>query len=174
MNNATIDLVKHFESLHDGDLKKIGLQPKRCPADIWTEGYGRAMIDPATKKHLRGANNEAKAIQLQTIRTEEEACAALGYDLGKYAQYAQIAIGALIWEKLNENQRGALTSFMYNCGQGKPPYKVWKNTELFIYGKLNKSQLTEYWKTSVIKGGGVVLKGLVKRREAEAKLFFTV
>ena len=32
-----IDLIKHFEGLHDGDLKKIGLQPKKCPAGIWTE-----------------------------------------------------------------------------------------------------------------------------------------
>ena len=38
-----IELIKSFESLHDGDLSKIGLQPKMCPAQIWTEGYGRAM-----------------------------------------------------------------------------------------------------------------------------------
>ena len=31
-----ISLIKHFEGLHDGDLKKIGLQPKKCPAGIWT------------------------------------------------------------------------------------------------------------------------------------------
>ena len=33
-----IDLIKEFESLHDGDLKQVGLQPKMCPAGIWTEG----------------------------------------------------------------------------------------------------------------------------------------
>ena len=32
-----INLIKYFESLHDGDLTEIGLQPKMCPAGIWTE-----------------------------------------------------------------------------------------------------------------------------------------
>ena len=40
-----INLIKHFEGLHDGDLKEIGLQPKKCPAGIWTQGYGSAMRD---------------------------------------------------------------------------------------------------------------------------------
>lgn len=43
MNLDGREIVKHYESLHDGDLKQIGLQPKLCPAGIWTQGYGRAM-----------------------------------------------------------------------------------------------------------------------------------
>ncbi|MDR6527433.1 GH24 family phage-related lysozyme (muramidase) [Chryseobacterium rhizosphaerae] len=31
-----IDLIKEFESLHDEDLKKPGLQPKMDPVGIWT------------------------------------------------------------------------------------------------------------------------------------------
>ena len=44
-SNIGIELIKEFESLHDGDLSIIGLQPKMCPAGIWTEGYGHAMRD---------------------------------------------------------------------------------------------------------------------------------
>ena len=44
-NNEGIKLIKDFESLHDGDLTLIGLQPKMDPIGIWTEGYGRAMRD---------------------------------------------------------------------------------------------------------------------------------
>jgi len=40
-----IELIKFFESLHDGNLSKIGLQPKLCPANIVTIGYGRALKD---------------------------------------------------------------------------------------------------------------------------------
>ena len=40
-----IQLIKFFESLHDGDLSKIGLQPKLCPADVVTIGYGHAVKD---------------------------------------------------------------------------------------------------------------------------------
>lgn len=39
-----IILIKHYESLHDGDLSRIGLQPKMCPAGYWTEGYGHAIL----------------------------------------------------------------------------------------------------------------------------------
>jgi lysozyme len=172
MNKATLDLIKHFESLHDGDLKKIGLQPKMDSVSIWTEGYGRAMIDPRTKQFLKGIKNKAYAESLQTIRTEIEADIALNEDLSKYATYAANALGE-VWSLLNENQRGALTSFVYNCGVGKPPYKIFANIRKYNTGAMTKAQLIAYWETSVIKGGGVVLKGLVRRRKAEAKLFFT-
>jgi lysozyme len=172
MNTATLDLIKGFESLHDGDLKKIGLQPKLDPIGIWTEGYGRAMIDPATKQFLKGINNKAKAASLHTINTEGEAVIALNEDLVRYSGYAKNALGTQYWEKLNDNQKGALTSFVYNCGVGKPLYKIFKNISLWIDKKMLQKELIAYWETSVIKGGGKVLPGLVRRRKAEAKLFF--
>ena len=36
-----------------------------------------------------------------------------------------------------------------------------------------ENKLVEYWKSSVIKGGGKVLNGLVRRRKAEAQLFIS-
>ena len=44
-----IDLIKKWESLHDGNLKLIGLQPKMCPAGYWTEGYGNVIKDKKYK-----------------------------------------------------------------------------------------------------------------------------
>jgi len=38
MNDNLIKLIVRYESLHDGDLKQIGLQPKMDPIGIWTEG----------------------------------------------------------------------------------------------------------------------------------------
>jgi lysozyme len=38
-----------FEGLHDGDLKKIGLQPKKDPIGIWTEGGTSAMKDSSCR-----------------------------------------------------------------------------------------------------------------------------
>jgi len=173
MNKLTLDLIKQFESLHDGDLKKVGLQPKMDPVGIWTCGYGRAMIDPKTKQFLKGAANKAYAESLATIKTESEALVALDEDLQKYATYAANALGICDWGILNENQRGALTSFVYNCGTGKPKFKIFENIVKYNSGKMTKKELQTYWESSVIKGGGVVLKGLVRRRVAEAKLFFT-
>lgn len=173
MNQATLNLIKEFESLHDGDLKKIGLQPKMDPIGIWTEGYGRAMIDPRTKGHLRGVQNKAFAEANQTIKTEAEASAALNEDLTKYATTAANAVGADVWVNMNENQRGALTSFVYNCGTGKKPYLIFANIKKFQQKKMSQPELVSYWQNSVVTADGKKLKGLVRRRAAEAVLFFT-
>lgn len=173
MNKATTDLIKHFESLHDGDLHKIGLQPKQDSLGIFTEGWGRAMIDPATKKFIKGAANAAKALKYQTIFTIADADKALEEDLIRYSKFAENALGSEIWEKLNDNQKGAITSFVYNCGVGKPPYKIWVNIPSYINKVMSEAALIAYWQTSVVKGGGKLLKGLILRRAAEATLFFT-
>ncbi len=176
MNKATLDLIKRFESLHDGDLSKIGLQPKLDPVGIWTEGYGRAMIDPRTKQFLRGSANEKYARSIATISTEEEAVRALDEDLVKYSNSAKRALTDKYWELLNENQKGALTSFVYNCGTGNPPYKIFQNIRLYIDNKMTEIDLIEYWCDSVIRakknGVMVVLEGLKRRRKSEAELFF--
>lgn len=173
VNKKTIDLIKSFEGLHDGDLSVIGLQPKLCPANIWTEGYGRAMIDPRTGGHLRGSKNKALALKYQTIRTEAEATKALEVDLLRYYRMASMALGEELFNTLNGNQQGALTSFVYNCGIGKPPYRIFHNINMYTKGEMTKEQLIAYWENSVIRGGGKVLKGLVRRRSEEAKLFFS-
>ena len=71
-----IKLIKEFESLHDGDLKKIGLQPKMDPIGIWTEGYGRAMRDKKGN-FLKGIGNKLLAEKSATINTEAQAEKAL-------------------------------------------------------------------------------------------------
>ncbi|MBK6820252.1 MAG: hypothetical protein IPG85_11950 [Bacteroidetes bacterium] len=75
---------------------------------------------------------------------------------------------------MNENQRGALTSFVYNCGTGKRKrYLIFANIRKFQEGKMTQQNLVTYWQKSVITGDGKVLKGLIRRRAAEAHLFFT-
>ena len=62
---------------------------------------------------------------------------------------------------LNENQFSALVSFCYNCGVG--------NLRTLIKNR-NASQIAEAM-LLYNKSKGIVLKGLVRRREAERKLF---
>jgi GH24 family phage-related lysozyme (muramidase) len=45
INNNGLQLEEHYESLNDGDLTLIGLQPKMDCCGIWTEGWGHAMVD---------------------------------------------------------------------------------------------------------------------------------
>lgn len=169
-----IDLIKHFESLHDGDLTMIGLQPKMDSVGIWTMGWGRAMRDPSTGDFLKGAANKAKAYKLATIHTEAEATEALSEDLGQYERTARMKLGTTYWDKLNADQKGALTSFVYNCGTGKPKdYKIFANIKLYVDQEWNVTQMRAYWDKSVIKAGGKVQPGLVRRRKSEAELFLT-
>jgi len=76
-----IELIKNFETLHDGDLSLIGLQPKMCPAGIWTEGYGHAILDK-TGKQIKGAKNKYLAYDYSIAYTESEAETLLADDLG--------------------------------------------------------------------------------------------
>jgi hypothetical protein len=76
------------------------------------------------------------------------------------------AVERLVKVPLNQNQFDALVSFAYNCGEGN----LGKST---LLRRLNagdyKGAAAQFaaWN----KGGGQVLKGLVRRRAAEAALF---
>ena len=170
INQATTDLIKHFESLHDGDLSIVGLQPKMDPIGIWTEGWGRAMIDPNTKLFLKGSLNKKRAYQLQTIHNLEEADKALNYDLTDFSKEMNRFLDSKNAD-LNDNQYGALLSLAYNAGGG-----AMQKTFARVYGATDSQTVFDafglYCKAK--KGDQlVVLNGLVARRKDEAKLYLT-
>lgn len=172
-------LVKHFESLHDGDLKLIGLQPKMDPLGIWTEGYGRVIINPATKKQLRGALNKKLAYKLATMKTPADAEKALAEDFIRLG-YNPVAkqMGYYI-TRLNTNQIGALSSFVYNAGTGWPvTYKIFENVKRYLDKEMTATQLDQYWQNLCVTGKNsagvrVRLRGLVRRRKEESTLFLS-
>lgn len=164
-----LELVKHYESLHDGDLSVIGLQPKLCPAGYWTEGYGQVVTD-AKGKPIKGKENKALAYKNAKIKTVAQADAALF----KALQAREIVIDRYLNEaniKLNDFEKAACISFAYNVG-----LTAFKNSGLFQ--QLKKGFKTESERKAVDqcfrvwnKGGGKVQPGLVKRRTSEAYLF---
>lgn len=153
-----ISLIKQFEGLHDGDLTKIGLQPKMCPAGIWTEGWGRAMRDK-NGDFIKGAANKAKAYAHITIHTIEQADAALNVDVAVREH--------VVMQRLRVNvTQGAfdmLVSQTYNTGGSNTLFTMFNN-------KAPVKDIVAWNNTHYIKGGGVVLPGLIKRRAAESKL----
>ena len=102
-----------------------------------------------------GYGHTAGVTQGQTI-TQAQADSFLKADLEKYEKYVN-ATGLV----LNQNQFDALVSFTYNCGAG--------NLKKLIANRT----LPEIAEAMLLynKGGGKVLTGLVRRREAERKLF---
>jgi lysozyme len=123
----------------------LRLQVYKCPANVWTIGYGH------TGNVVKG--------QIIDIVTAEQL---LKKDLEKF----EAEVKRLVTVSLNSNQFSALVSFTYNVG----PSAFAKSTLLRF---LNKSK---YIETALqfgrwTRGGGVILPGLVRRREAEKNLF---
>lgn len=161
INKAGLDLIKHFESLHDGDSKEKGLQPKMDPIGIWTEGWGHVVRTPKGAI-IRGSANKALAYKYSKIKTEEDADRVLAEDLNVY----EVIVMRKISVPLTDNQISALTSHTYNTGGSETLFRL-------INQKAPKNDIYNWFVTKYITAGGVPLNGLKRRREAEAKLFFT-
>ena len=138
INDAGLSLIKRFEGCR--------LTAYQDSVGVWTIGYGH------THEVKRG----------QTI-TQAQADEFLRQDLQKFANYVDNPAYVPITKSLNENQRAALISFAYNCGQG--------NLKTLCAGRTAKQIAAAMPK--YCKAGGKTLQGLVKRRAAEVALFNT-
>ena len=156
-----IDLIKSFESLHDGDKKLPGLQPKMDPSNIWTEGWGRAMRD-SKGNFLRGESNRKLAYSRATIKTVQEADAALQEDL----RPREFDVFRKLKVPVNQNQFDALVSHYYNTGGSSTLFDL-------INKKAKKEEIYKWFTERYITSDGKVLNGLIKRRKAEADLYFS-
>ena len=150
-----IDLIKYFEGLHDGNLKQIGLQPKKCPAGIWTEGYGHAMRDK------KGNFIKGKIAPKATILNATQAETLLAKDLETF----ELLVVKKLNRKVKQNEFDALVTFVFNCGVSQT---------LFRMVNSQNPLLKAWWISHYITGQGnpKPLKGLIERRKAEAKLYF--
>ena len=164
-----LELIKHYEGLHDGDLTKIGLQPKLCPAGYWTVGYGHVVIDPKTNRPLKGAGGKARALELYPAMTVLQAEELLLNDLYTFEAIVRKYIKAY----LNEEQVGALVSFSFNIGQGN-----FNASDALQY--INRKQFDKgveafmNWKSIRTADGSLKpLPGLIARRKSEQHLFLT-
>ena len=151
-----INLIKMFEGLHDGNLKKIGLQPKKCPAGIWTEGYGHAMRN-SKGKFLRG-NSEPKG----TVNNEAEAMQLLKEDLLTFETIVKNSVKV----KLNQKQFDAQVSHAFNTGGSETMFSL-------INKNAPRKDIENWFTQHYIASNGIILNGLIKRRKAEANLYFS-
>lgn len=145
ITNKLKELVKEFEG--------CSLKAYKCPAGIWTIGYGNTQYE------------NGKAVKEGELITLERAEQLLEVILIKFVQQ----IGELVKSKVNQNQKDALTDFAYNCGVGNLRSST-------LLKKVNadpndKTIRTEFEKWT--RANGKVLNGLVKRRTAEANLYFS-
>ena len=160
-SNTGIELIKHFESLNDGDLRQIGLQPKKDCSGYYTVGWGHCLIKPDGRYCLNITDIERYFPEYLTI-DELFAAELLKQDLIRYER----SIDSLNL-KLTQNQYDALVSLTFNIGFGN-----FSTSSLLkrIRGIISKPDITEcfaMWN----KSAGVTLKGLILRRKAESELY---
>ena len=158
-----INLVKEFESLHDGDLSTIGLQPKMDPIGIWTEGYGHAMQFAGVL--IRGAHKREQAYRLASVRSEAEAIRLLMADLAKF----EFEVSRLVTTRINQNQFDALVSFAFNLGSSNLAASTLLKKVNTNPANLSLRAEFDKW----VFADHVKLPGLVRRRKAEANLYFS-
>lgn len=162
-------IIRHFEQLHDGDLKKAGLQPKACPAGWWTVGYGHVVVDPVTGKRLGTAQPQARlrALELYPAMTVAEAEALLQKD----CKPRERAVAMRVTAKLTAAQFDALVSFEYNTGAVSANCTL---VRLLNAGKTAEAaQEFLKWDKGRVNGRLQVLAGLTRRRKSERELFLT-
>lgn len=146
ITNKLKELVREFEGCK--------LKAYKCPAGIWTIGYGNTQYD------------NGKAVKEGEVITLDRAEQLLEVILIKFVQQ----VGELVKSKVNQNQKDALTDFAYNCGVGNL-----RSSTLLKKVNANPNDKTiraefEKW----TRANGKVLNGLVKRRNAEANLYYSI
>ena len=142
INKIGLKLIAQFEGCY--------LQAYLCPANVWTIGIGTT-IYPNSVKVKKGDKC-----------TLEQAHEYLAHDMIEFEKTVNDSVKV----PLSQNQFDALVSLTYNIGSG-----AFKNSTLLK--KLNAKDYSGAADQFLVwnKGGGKVLKGLVRRREAERALF---
>lgn len=124
-----------------------GFSPKayKCPAGSWTIGYGHA-------SDVKEGDVTTKAVAEEMLKTD--------------IAWAEKAIERMVKFPLGGNQFSALVSLVYNIGSGN----FQKSRVLMFLNKWMPKDACLAFMDHVF-AGGKKLKGLVRRREAEMKLF---
>ena len=144
--NKGIELIKSFEGFRSA--------PYLDAVNVPTIGYGATHY-----------GNGKKVTMNDTPISEQQAVDLLKNMLGEYEGY----VNKYVKQSINQNQFDALVSFTYNLGSGALP-----SSTLLKKVNLNPSDASirnEFMKW--VKAGGKTLIGLVRRREAEANLYFS-
>lgn len=163
INRAGLELIKNFEGLPDGDPTTAKLDPYLDPVGIWTIGWGHAIR--VGNDYLRGAQNKARARALYPGGiTISQAETLLRGDLMDTCRDVDSAVRV----PLNDNQFAALVSFTFNLGLGN----LKRSTLLRLVNAGDFARAAQEFK-KWNRAGGRVMRGLTKRREAEATLFKT-
>ena len=138
------EVIKEFEGYSS--------KPYLCPSGIPTIGYGNTM-------HLNG-----ERVTMDDPEIDKKEAEKMLLDTVKFVEKE---VKNVVDHKLKPHQMAALISFTYNVGIG-----AFSNSTLlsWIDSNPNYNRIPEQFRRWN-RGGGKVLKGLIRRREAEIELW---
>ena len=152
-----IKLIKNFEGCH--------YKPYLCPAMLWTVGYGHVL----TPQQHRLKISQRKTFPLPKEHdrkwSQEEVDDLLRKDLLRFENGLRRLLPAV---PLTQNQFDALVSFSFNLGLGTLQRSTVRSALLRGDEERAIDVLLMYR-----RAGGKILRGLERRRAAEAALFFS-
>jgi GH24 family phage-related lysozyme (muramidase) len=157
ISEAGIQLIKSFEGCHNS--------PYRCPAGLWTIGYGHVLYPDQAR--LKTPERASYALKPEHDRVWDaiEIDSLLEKDLLRYTngvlRYCPAAVD-------NQCHLDAITSLAFNIGLGN----LQASTLIMKYARCDYAGAADEflkWR----KANGVVLRGLERRREAERALFLS-
>lgn len=145
-----IKLIEQFEC--SGNAKKY-LKAYRCPSGVITIGLGTTVYP------------DGKKVKMGDVITLNQAYEYLCHDLHE----TELRVDSFTTDLVNQNQFDALVSFAYNVGIGN-----FKTSTLLKKANKNPADANirkEFFKWKY-DAKGKIRSGLIKRRTAEAELYF--
>lgn len=160
-----LDLIKEFESLK--------LKPYLCPAGVPTIGYGSTYYEdgaPVTLNDKPITKKRAEELLINTLALYEK------------------TVGTFVQSSINANQFDALVSFCYNVGVAAlKASTLLKKVNMFPNDPSIEGEFLKWSKADGTKNGKdddgdgkidepgekQILNGLLRRRKAEANLYFS-
>ena len=141
--STVVALCKHFEGLY--------LKPYFCPAGVPTIGYGTVWKPDGTRVTMDDPPITADVAELWLIQQLQREC------LPAAVRMTPGLAG-------NEQALGAIADFIYNLGASR-----YKNSTLRRRLNAGEWEEAQHEIRRWVRANGRILRGLVRRREAEAE-----
>lgn len=158
-------LIKKWEGIEDGDPRTAKLDPYLCPANVWTIGWGHAIVDHRGVQIKGAANRNAAYAMYPGGITLEQAELLLIADLIPREKLLDTLVG-----EATPAQFSAMGALYFNIGHAN----FVKSSVLrhHVNGRFaHAADAFRLFNKARVNGKLVVLRGLTSRREDERALY---
>ena len=160
LSHAGAELMHRYEGCRN--------KPYLCPAHIWTIGYGHVLYQQQIRLPMVGQPCRKEfplADSDNRVWSKEEINALFATDVSSFERGVLRLVPGVVGR---QGAFDALVSFAFNAGLGNL-----QRSQIRIRANRGEWEAAAESLMDWTKGGGRVLPGLVKRREAEKALFLS-